>query len=409
MNQTPPPPRAPQRPPMRRPVPPQNMPPRPTQGTPQRPPMQQQRRPAPAPSRPPQKPPKKSSFGGDNALFLAILGVLLCVFVFLSIIAISAIPRDESDPADSTTPPADAESTTDPNHVPVTYPSSPTRTDYTLKGNGTTIDSSTIMAQSAILVSLKDFSVTASLDADAKIYPASMTKIMTLIVACENIKDASVLLPISGKILEYCRSEDATQLAMDPEDAFTATDHLYAVGIISAADSCLTLAEHIAGSEEAFVAMMNEKARALGLTTTHFANCTGLDHDDNYSTVREMATILAYALENEFCYKILSTDQLTVLGHYLKNGEETTFNRHLYNSIWSRLRGAGYAEKIPASLSSGETLLGGKTGFTNKGKYCLASFSKDSSGNIYIIVTSAGATAGSSVTDINAILTHHLP
>ena len=332
-------------------------------------------------------------------ILLIVLSVaLILFFVWLGNRATPESPT--SDPSETTAPPTETEE-----HVAVTYPTSPSRTSYLLGGNGEAIDGTKLSASSAILVSLSDFSVKASIKPDERIYPASMTKIMTLIVACERIEDASVLLTVTEDTVNYCARNDAPTLTLDPGDSFSATDMLYAVGVVSAADACITLADHIAGSEEAFVAWMNEKCAALGLTQTHFANSTGLDDDSNYSTAREMAIILAYALDNPFCREILSTNSKTVLGHYIKDGEETTYDRHLYNTLWSRLKDAGYEEKIPVNLRSGKTLLGGKTGYTDKGKYCLASFASDKDGNLYILVTAAGATVKTSITDMDAVYT----
>lgn len=345
--------------------------------------------------------------GGDRAGLFVLLTSVIALVLALSILLLSFVKPLEKPTDESTDEPSTPAETDPPAHIAVTYPSSPSRDSYLLSGSGTAIDGSPISADFAILVSLSDYSVMASLNADAKIYPASMTKIMTLIVACEAIKDASVTLTVSDKTLEYCRKSDATVLAMDPLDRFTATDMLYAVGVESAADACITLAEHIAGSEEAFVAMMNEKATALGLTKTNFANCTGLDSEENYSTAREMAAILAYALDNPFCKEILSTDQRTILGYYDDGDTEKTYNRYLQNTLGSRLSSAGYEEKLPAKLSCGFTLLGSKTGYTDEGGYCLASFLEDSGGKLYITVTAKGDTAGSSITDMEKILEKH--
>lgn len=360
-----------------------------------------------APHTPP-VPQKPMNDRGD--LILLIAAVLTLAIAFTVLFSLMVRQSGASSGGDTSSSPDESTSEPEDTHIAVTYPTAPTRTSYLLSGSGTTIDSTKIAAGYAILVSLDDYSVLASQNADEKMYPASMTKIMTLIVACEKIKDASVILTIDNELYNYCASQGATTLVSVNEqyptanDSFTASDLMYAVGVISAADACLALANHIAGSEEAFVALMNDKCAELGLTATHFSNCTGLDDDGNYSTVREMATILAYALDNAFCKEILSTDNRDITATY-NMGTETAFpyTCHLYNTIWNRLADAGYEKKIPAKLSSGKTLLGGKTGYTTIGKFCLASFAKDAEGKLYIIVTAAGATVGSSVTDMNTI------
>lgn len=342
----------------------------------------------------------------DRAYWFALL-ISASSFVLAVLLILTAFINPSKAPAETTDETSDPSESEPSASVAVTYPTSPSRDSYLLSGSGDTIDGSTLSADFAILVSLSDYSVVASLDADARIYPASMTKIMTLIVACETIKDASVILTVSEEVMEYCRDNDATVLASDPLDRFTATDMLYGVGVVSAADACITLANHIAGSEVEFVKLMNAKAASLGLTKTNFANSTGLDDKNNYSTAREMATILAYALDNPFCREILSTDNRTVLGYYDMDGEEKTYNRQLYNTLWNRLSDAGYEKKIPVKLSCGMTLLGAKTGYTDEGGYCLASFLEDESGKLYVTVTAMGEKVGTSITDMEKILNKH--
>ena len=339
--------------------------------------------------------------------FLAVLMVGIIIFgIFLS----TKIERKDPPPSVEST--GDAETTEDADHVAVVYPSAPSRDSYLLSGNGAEINGESISAASAILVSLKDYAVQASLAPDTKIYPASMTKIMTLIVACENIQDASVMLEINERVFDACRKAGAPTIASTPKgsnaylypDSYTATSLLYGVGVISAADAAVALAEHIFGSEEAFVEKMNEKVRELGLTGTHFSNCTGLDDEDNYSTVREIAIILAYALDNEFCRTILSTESISVVAHFTDGeGVKKTYNRFLSNTLLERLNGAGYTQKLPVKLPSGLTLVGGKTGYTDEGKYCLATFARDAEGNLYIAVTAASPRMAGSATDTNAV------
>ena len=369
-------------------------------------------RPRPQAPQTPKAPPRKPSSDLTVPVLIAAVALALVASILLvTLFGRTPVPGKTS--AESTAPP-DAP-VNDPNHVAVTYPTTPSRSSYVLTGNGSAIDPASISAASAVLVRLSDFSVVASVDPDARISPASMTKIMTLIVACEHLEDATVTLTIDHDLYSFCAKAEATTLTAPAEnypvvnDSFTATSLLYAVGIISAADACLALANHVAGSEEAFVQLMNEKVAALGLTQTRFVNCTGLDtgtEEENYSTVREIAAILAYALDNPFCKEILSTNQTAVAATW--NGEpRLDYTCYLNNTLSKRLLSAGYQQKLPQTLTSGITLLGGKTGFTDKGKFCLAAFAKDESGNLYITVTAAGESSASSVTDMAAIYKAH--
>ena len=372
-----------------------------------------------APEKPQKAPPSPMTPQPHDAhdLLVRVFAVCIAATLLLSVALVvllyfrPASRPGEGDTSAETTAAA-GESTGDPNHVPVTYPTAASREDYRFTGTGSTMAIENLSAKSAILVSLSDYSVVSSLDADAPIYPASMTKIMTLIVACENIKDATVTLTVDQKLYETCAKAGATTLVAPSEsypvvnDSFSATDMLYSVGILSAADACLVLANHIAGSEEAFVALMNEKCTALGLTKTKFVNCTGLDSDsgenENVSTVREMATILAYALDNPFCKEILTTDERLAIGTY-NEGTPFPYNRYLINTLTTRLGSAGFKKQLPVKIGTTRSLLGGKTGYTDKGKFCLASVASDDSGKLYIVVTAAGETSVSSITDLDAI------
>ena len=133
---------------------------------------------------------------------------------------------------------------------------------------------------------------------DEKIYPASMTKVMTLLVAAENLPDLGATFPMTQAIIDPLYLAGASMAGYVNGETVTMRDLLYGAVVPSGAEATEALAQAVAGSEEAFVAMMNEKAAALGLTNTHFMNTSGLHDENHYSTVREIALILQAALEN---------------------------------------------------------------------------------------------------------------
>ncbi len=191
--------------------------------------------------------------------------------------------------------------------------------------------------------------------ADEVIKIASLTKIMTTIVAIENIKDLNATVTITSTMLNEVPF-DASVAGLKVGDKVTYLDLLYASMLPSGADATTALAYGICGSSKEFIGLMNKKAEELGLKHTHFNNVTGYDIEEHYSTPKEVLEILNYALKNDLFSKIYKTKNYT-----LQNGlkVETTIN--LYN------RGSSY------DLSP---IIGSKTGFTSKAGLCMASLIK---------------------------------
>ena len=158
-----------------------------------------------------------------------------------------------------------------------------------------------IQARTVILVDHHSDEILYELDADAQIYPASMTKIMTAIVAFDLIKKNK--LSLSDK---FVISENAWRLSQAGyssmfimiNDEVTVEDLLKGIIIASGNDACVALAEGIAGSEENFSEMMNEKASEIGMTSTNFSNSSGINDPDNVSTVRDIALMSKYLINN---------------------------------------------------------------------------------------------------------------
>ena len=165
-----------------------------------------------------------------------------------------------------------------------------------------------LYSSSAILVDVQNGTVLAEKGMDEKIYPASMTKLMTLLVAAENLPDLDAAFTMTQAIIDPLYLAGASMAGFVNGEMVTMRDLLYGAVVPSGAEATEALAQAVAGSEEAFVAMMNEKAAALGLTNTHFMNTSGLHDENHYSTVREIALILQAALENETCAEILSAE-----------------------------------------------------------------------------------------------------
>ena len=228
----------------------------------------------------------------------------------------------------------------------------------------------------AIVIEVGTNTVLASKNANERIYPASMTKVMTLLVAAENIDDTSKLFKMTSEIIDPLYKQDATITGLKAGEEVPLVDLLYGISLPSGADAAVAIATYVSGSEKDFVKLMNKKVIELGLTGTHFSNTTGMDSNNHYTTVHDMAIITRAAMQNELCRKIMSTKEYTTTSTE-KNPGGITFQ----NGVFSKMKG-DEPEKV--------TVIGGKTGFTNKALYCLTSFAVTDDNRELICVTAKG-------------------
>lgn len=220
-----------------------------------------------------------------------------------------------------------------------------------------------INSEYAVLYNLNDDKIIYEKNSNEKIKIASLTKIMTTLVALENIEDIKQTTTIKEEAL--IGLEDYAKTDIKPNEEITYEDLLYGIMLPSGADCANGIAINISGSIDNFVELMNKKAKELNLNNTHFSNPIGAD-EDNYSTVEDVAKLLKYALKNEEFYKIFTTREYT-----------TTNNVKLESTIIEK----SSPYNIDTSL-----ILGSKTGFTDDAGNCLASISKQNGIN-YLLVT----------------------
>lgn len=229
-------------------------------------------------------------------------------------------------------------------------------------------------AQYAVMVNLSNNDIIMAKNENVRAYPASTTKIMTLLVACENMVSLDDTFTMSLSITDPLFVQGASVAGFLKDEVITVEDMLYGTILPSGADAAVGLAVKIAGSEENFVKLMNKKVKELGLKNTHFANVSGLHSEENYTTAYDMAVILAAAIKNPVCKKILSTYQHT-----------TSITPQHPEGI---LLSSTLFEHMYGNEPETATILGGKTGFVNQSGYCVATFGKaNESGNEYILVT----------------------
>ena len=156
-------------------------------------------------------------------------------------------------------------------------------------------------ARTGILIDYHSEKTLYEFDADAQIYPASMTKIMTSIVAFDLLKKNKLnltdMFTVSENAWRLSQSGYSSMFIM-VNDQVSVEDLLKGIIIASGNDACVALAEGIAGSEENFAEMMNEKAGEIGMTSTNFTNSSGINDPDNISTVRDIAIMSKYLIDN---------------------------------------------------------------------------------------------------------------
>lgn len=162
-------------------------------------------------------------------------------------------------------------------------------------------------AKAAILVESSTGKALCGLNENSRMPIASVTKIMTLLIAAENIDDGKLSFSDIAVCSEHANSMDGSVIWLEVGEEMSVGDLIKSVVIASANDACVMLAEHIAGSEEKFVALMNERAADLGMTNTHFANCVGYDDDAHYSSARDIAVMAAELRKYNYYDEFLMT------------------------------------------------------------------------------------------------------
>ena len=246
------------------------------------------------------------------------------------------------------------------------------------------------------LVDCSKKQVIASHYAETKMNPASMTKVMTLIVVAENLPERDsldVLLTVSDDTFDAMTEAGSSGVGMKAGDKLTVESMMYALMLKSDGMAALELANYIAGSEEAFVELMNSKAEEMGLQNTHFVNPTGLHDDDHYSTCRDIASIMNYAMSMSLCREIMTTASFNAP---VSDADGFSFTYYLYNNLLETKQnelGAGNFHP------DGFEVVAGKTGFTDEAGTCLVTYAEREDGSAYICVTAGAKSYNESIAD----------
>lgn len=164
-----------------------------------------------------------------------------------------------------------------------------------------------IYSKYAVLLDVKNNQILADRNCEQKMYPASMTKLMSLLVAVENIKDFNDTYTITYELIAPLIEQEAARAGFESGETVSITDLLYGMALPSGADATMAIVDYVSGNEETFVALMNQKAKALGMNHTHFTNAVGLHDENHYSTALDIAILMKAAMENPTCRQILGS------------------------------------------------------------------------------------------------------
>ena len=247
----------------------------------------------------------------------------------------------------------------------------------------------------AVLVDAQSGTILASKHHDTVINPASMTKILTALVAAEHAENLDDTVTITLEITDYCYVNDCSVVGLMVGEAVPVRELFYGTILSSGADAALALATYVAGSHEAFVAMMNEKLEELGLSdTAHFTNCVGLYDKNHACTVLDMAVILRAAMENDLCRKVLSAHTY----------ETAPTEQHPEGQVLSNW----FLRKIEDhDTDSAVRAVGAKTGYVAQSGSCAASWGEDAAGNVYLCVTADAGSSWQAIYDHVALYKTH--
>lgn len=226
-----------------------------------------------------------------------------------------------------------------------------------------------ISSKSAILMDVGSGQILYEKNAHDKLPPASVTKVMTMLLICEALDSGKITLDDSVQISENAASMGGSQIFLEAGEVQKVDTLLKGIAVASANDGCVAMAEYIGGSVESFVDMMNAKAKELNMKDTNFVNTNGLPVDNHYTSAHDIAIMSRELLKHDVISKYLTTwmDQVVVGKKQITVGLANT------NKLIKHYQGA----------------TGVKTGFTQQAKYCLSASAKR--GDTHLVAVTLGA------------------
>lgn len=244
-------------------------------------------------------------------------------------------------------------------------------------------------SKNAYVYNLTNNKTELDINGDEKVYPASLTKIMTVLVSLDGIDDLSTIAPIDVETYKNMVESNSSMAGFYGYEQTSYRDLLYGTILVSGGECANSLAINISGSTEEFTELMNKKVKEIGLRKTKFKNPEGLDEEGQYSTAKDIALLLKFALKNEDFRSVFTAEEYIsskTLDH--PNG------LYIESNILSRLN--GYPEES-------FKIIGGKSGTTDMAGNCWATL-VEKDGKEYICVVMGGSTDESRILDTLRIM-----
>ena len=313
---------------------------------------------------------------------LALMLALSCMSV--PVRATQETPQQTTAPVETTVPPESTEPVETEPTMPVGFLG-----DASVEYGARTLNAKKPLAdeedytgkvKAAIAYDLTSDTLVFAQNIDEKLYPASLTKVMTCLLTIEMASDLDQMVTVTAEGLKDMEP-GGSNVALKVGEEMSVRDLLYCLMVKSGNDAASTLAVHNSGSIEAFVEVMNRRAQELGCTGTHFVNAHGLHHDDHYTTARDMAKILKTAMEYPVFEEIFTTAEYVVPATNLSEARELKTTNFL-------IRSNGYPNVLDSRV------LGGKTGNTSKAGRCLCALAEKDGMRLLTVVLGAKATYG---------------
>ena len=242
-----------------------------------------------------------------------------------------------------------------------------------------------LYSEYALLIDLESNTVLAQKNADQRIFPASMTKVMTVLTAAEHIENWDETFTMTQSIIDPLFLADASMAGFVHGEEVSMMDLLYGAVLPSGAEATEALAITVAGSEAAFAGLMNEKAQELGLKDTHFVDASGLHDENHYTTLSDMAIIMQAALDNPRCREVL-----TSVHHTSSQTEQNPDGVAMTNKFLYR---------IQPQQTGNVNIQAAKTGYTAQAMNCCVSYGIMENGREAICVTAHAWTGDYCIAD----------
>lgn len=241
-----------------------------------------------------------------------------------------------------------------------------------------------VQSQYASIIDASTGKVLATRNGGDRMNPASMTKVMTALVACEHITDLNDMFTVTLEDTDFAYIHDLSCAGFEADETVPIKDILYGAIMPSGGECCHALERYVAGSEEEFIQMMNDKVAELGLSGTHFTNSAGLYGEDHYTTLYDMSMILKAAIENDICRQILHEHM-----HVTASTEQHPKGLELSN--W-------FMRRIEDKYDKTE-VMGAKTGYVVQSGNCAVSYTIGDDGTVYICATGNAHSAWRAIFD----------